>query len=62
MDFGNSGSLREGRWPQLGDMIHLDVPVDALTIRFADGIHLDMDRLKKGEVKYVYSVPAFLHA
>lgn len=47
MEFGNSGMLNEGmtnerQAPQMSTLL-----IQAC----ADGIHVDMDRLKKGEVK-----------
>lgn len=47
VEFGHAGVLNEGElelafWHAVGD--------SALT-KTADGIHIDMDRLKRGEVK-----------
>jgi hypothetical protein len=47
MEFGTSGMLNEGRTELAGALFS----TRQLTKAFSDGIHIDMDRLKKGEVK-----------
>jgi hypothetical protein len=49
MEFGTSGMLNEGT-----NALHSCLLFIKLQLTYGtDGIHIDMDRLKKGEVKYV---------
>jgi hypothetical protein len=47
MEFGNSGMLNEGN----SDLVRALFGTRQLIKASPDGIHIDMDRLKKGEVK-----------
>lgn len=47
MEFGTSGMLNEGNF----DLARALFGTRQLTKASLDGIHIDMDRLKKGEVK-----------
>jgi hypothetical protein len=49
MEFGTSGMLNEGTTIASSRLLLSGCNLQ----RESDGIHIDMDRLKKGEVKYV---------